>query len=202
MYRESLFRWTRRRHTLRQPLRTRFHLISQLPHDCGGLANIRFAESNAQGRCDRPEPDVELTIACLTFGRKPHKLRAPVLRIVDEFHEPLGRKLIRPPLPPLTAGGSHLGDLRHGERTKQRKASYEAEGTAAPAGDEPCLLADRPYPEEALGHFEHQLRDRLGPAVDDWARPRPSAHLGPASCRRHRRLLRSLWLYQFLQLTP
>ena len=25
-----------------------------------------------------------------------------------------------------------------------------------------------PYPEEALGHFEHQLGDRLGLAVDGW----------------------------------
>jgi protein-S-isoprenylcysteine O-methyltransferase Ste14 len=50
-----------------------------------------------------------------------------VLGIVDEFDEPLGRKLIRQPLHALTAGGSHPGDLRHGERTKQREASQEAE---------------------------------------------------------------------------
>src|SRR5262249_27002717 len=121
-------------------------------------------------------------------------------RIVDELHEPLGRKLIRQPLHALTAGGAHLGDLRHGERTKQREASHEAERTAAPTGDEPCLLAEGPDLEEALGHFEHQLGDRLGLAVDDWARPRPSARRGPVSCRRHR--LRSPCLYQFFQLTP
>ena len=65
-----------------------------------------------------------------------------MLRIVDEFDEPLGRKLIRQPLHALAAGGPHLGDLRHGERTKQREASHEAERTAAPTGDEPCLLAE------------------------------------------------------------
>ena len=117
------------------------------------------------------EPGVQLAVARVAFARKLHELRAPVLRIVDEFDEPLGRKLIRQPLHALAAGGPHLGDLRHGQRTKQREASHEAERTAAPAGDEPCLLADGPYPEEALGHFEHQLRDRLGLAVNDWARP-------------------------------
>jgi hypothetical protein len=58
-----------------------------------------------------------------------------MLRIVDEFDEPFGRKLIRQPLHPLAAGGAHLGDLRHGQRTQQRKASHEAERTAAPAGN-------------------------------------------------------------------
>src|SRR5262249_16900163 len=105
----------------------------------------------------------------------------------DEFDKPLGRKLIRQPLHALTAGGSHPGDLRHGERTKQREASQEAERTAAPTGDEPCLLAESPYPEEALGHFDHQFGDRLGLAVEGWTRPRRSAQLGPLSCRRHRR---------------
>src|ERR671918_1861458 len=182
--------WTRRRHTLRQSLRTRFHIIAQMPHELDGLADIRFAESDAHGRGDRKEPSVELAVARVTFGRKLHKLRAPVLRIVDEFHEPLGGKLIRQPLHALTAGGSHLGDLRHGERTKQREASHEAERTAAPAGNKPGLLTKRPYSEEALGHFEHQLRDRLGLAVNDSARPCPWGRPGPVSCRRHR--LRSL----------
>lgn len=53
-----------------------------------------------------------------------------MLRIVDEFDKSLGRKLIRQPLHALTAGGSDLGDLRHGQRTKQREASHEAECTA------------------------------------------------------------------------
>ncbi|MER8370815.1 hypothetical protein [Mesorhizobium sp. M1348] len=70
-----------------------------------------------------------------------------------KFDQPLGRKLIRQPLHPLAAGRPHLGDLRHGQRTKQREASHEGERTAPPAGDKPRLLADSPYPEEALGHF-------------------------------------------------
>src|SRR5215213_9363648 len=180
------FRLTRRCHTPGQPLRTRFYIIAQLPHDLGGLADLRFAESDAQVRCDRKKPDVELAVARVTFGRKPHELRAPVLRIFDEFHKPLGRKLIGEPLHPLTAGGPHLGDLRHGQRTKQRQASHEAERAAAPARDEPRLLADRPYPEEALRYFEHQLGDRLALAVDDRARPCPLVRPGPLSCRRHR----------------
>src|SRR5215204_3740405 len=100
-----------------------------------------------------------------------------MLRIVDEFHEPLGRKLVRQPLHALTAGGPHLGDLRHGERTEQHEASHKPERSAAPTRDEPCLLAESPYSEEALGDFEQQLGDRLGLAVNDWAR-RASAHLG------------------------
>jgi hypothetical protein len=119
-----------------------------------------------------------------------------VLRVVDEFHEPLGRKLIRQPLHALAAGGAHLGDLRHRERTQQREASYEAERTAAPGRDQSGLLTDCPYPEEALGHFEHQLGDRLGLAVGDEARLRPSAHPGPLSRRRHR--LCSLGCLSFL----
>ena len=46
------------------------------------------------------------------------------------MHEPLGRKLIREPLHALAARGSHLGDLRHGQRAKQYQASHEAERTA------------------------------------------------------------------------
>ncbi|HSW25537.1 MAG TPA: hypothetical protein VLJ62_22445, partial [Burkholderiaceae bacterium] len=68
---------------------------------------------------------------------------------------------------------------------KKRQASHEAERTAAPTGDESCPLAKRPYPEEALGHFEHQFCDCLGFAVSDRARIRASAHLVWWSCRRH-----------------
>jgi hypothetical protein len=68
---------------------------------------------------------------------------------------------------------------------QQDKAPHEAESTAAPAGDQPSLLAESPYPEEALGYFEHQLGDCLGLAVSDGARPwlcvvpmsSPPAHL-------------------------
>ena len=69
-----------------------------------------------------------------------HKLRAPVLRIVNEFDKLLGRKFIRQPLHSLTASGSHLRDLRHRERTQHREAAHEAESTTAPASDQPCLL--------------------------------------------------------------
>ena len=86
------------RRTLRQPLRPRFHIIAQLPHDLGGLADVWFAESDAHGGCDRKEPGVELAVVRVAFARQLHKLRAPVLRIVDEFDEPLGRKLTRQPL--------------------------------------------------------------------------------------------------------
>jgi hypothetical protein len=41
----------------------------------------------------------------MAFARKPYKLRAPVLGIVDEFHDPLGRELIRQSLHALTTGG-------------------------------------------------------------------------------------------------
>jgi hypothetical protein len=46
-----------------------------------------------------------------------------MFRIVDEVHEPFGRKLVRQPLHALAAGGSHLRDLRHGQGTKQREAT-------------------------------------------------------------------------------
>src|SRR5215204_2352160 len=126
------------------------YIVAQLPHDFGGPADVRFAEGDAQGGSDRQEAGVELAVARITFARKPHKVRAPVLRVVDEFDEPLGRKLIRQALHALAAGRPHLGDLGHGERTQQREASYEPEGTAAPAGDQSCLLTDCSYPEEAL----------------------------------------------------
>jgi hypothetical protein len=94
-------------------------------------------------------------------------------RVVDEFDEPLGRKFICQPLHPLATRGAHLGDLRHGQRTKEREASHEAKRTTTPAGDEPCLLADGPYPEEALRDFEHQLGGCRRPAVNNWIRPGP-----------------------------
>jgi len=55
-----------------------------------------------------------VTVAGITFRRQPDELRAPVLRIVDEIHEALGRELVRQALHALTAGGSHLGDPWHG----------------------------------------------------------------------------------------
>ena len=174
-----------------------------MPHDLGGLTDIRFAESDADGRGDHQELGVEFAVVRIAFGCQLDKLRAPVLWIVDEFDEALGRKLIRQPLHALTAGGSHLGDLRHGQRTKHGEASHEAERTAAPTSDEPCLLAKSSYPKEALGHFEHQFGDRLGFAVNDRACPRPSAHLGRVSCRSHRlRFLCLPYLQQSPQLTP
>src|SRR5215469_3757250 len=137
---------TRMRHTIRRPLRAPFDLIAQSPHDLDCLPDVRFAETDAHRGGDRQEASVELAVARVTSRRKLHQLRAPVFRIVDELDEPLGRGLI-------TSWGG--------------EATHEAERTAAPAGDEPCLLAERPYPEEALGHFEHQFGDRLGLAVDD-----------------------------------
>src|SRR5262249_28695387 len=132
-------------------------------------------------------PGVRLALERLAFGRYLEKWRALVFRFLKEFVRPAGRKFIRKPLHALATGGRLPGDLRHGEWTKQREASHEAERTAAPTGDEPCLLAEGPYLEEALGHFEHQNGDRLCLA------PRPSAHLGPcradaiASQHRHSR---------------
>src|SRR5713101_3987129 len=120
-----------------------------MPHDLDRLADIHFAKSDNHGRSDRKELGVEHAVARVAFGRELHKFRAPVPRIFDESDVPRGRELIRQPLHALTASGAHLGDLRHTERTKQREASHETEGTAAPAGDEPCLLADGPYPEKA-----------------------------------------------------
>jgi hypothetical protein len=45
----------------------------------------------------------------------------------------------------------------------------------------PVFLTQRPYPEEALGHLEQQLGDRLGLPVGDWA----TLHVGRRS-RLHR----------------
>src|SRR5262249_17500560 len=140
--------------------RSRLHIIAELSHDLCRPADIRFAESDTHGRSDRTEPGAELAVARIVFGCQLHKLRALVLWIVDEFDEALGRELIRQPLHALTASGSHLRDLRHSERTKQREASHKAERTAAPIRDEPCPLAESPYPKEALGHFEHERGDR------------------------------------------
>jgi hypothetical protein len=86
-----------------------------------------------------------------------------VLGILDEFYESFSGQFICEPLHPLATGRPHLGDLRHSQRTK---ASHEAERTTSPAGDQPSLLPERTYSEEALGHFEHQLSDRLVPAVE------------------------------------
>jgi protein-S-isoprenylcysteine O-methyltransferase Ste14 len=173
-------RWLAIHQPLRRPLRPSFCVTAQLAHDLGSLADVGFAETDAHGRSDREQPRVELAVARATFACEPHKLRALVFRIVDEFHEPLGRKLIRKPLHALATRGTHLGDLRYGKRTRKRKASHEAERTAAPAGDEPRLLTDGPYPEEALGHFEHQLGNRLSLALDD------RTLLRPVSCHHHR----------------
>jgi hypothetical protein len=53
--RNEVFRSTRRRHTLiRQLLRTRFHNIAQVPHDLDRLADLRFADGDAEGRCEQP----------------------------------------------------------------------------------------------------------------------------------------------------
>jgi len=171
-----------------------FDLIAQLPHDLDGLADIRFADIDAHRRGHRQEAGVELTVARVTSGRKPRQPRAPVFRIVDEFHEAFGRKLIRQPLHALTARRSHLGDLRDRQGAKQCEATHEAKRTAAPAGDEPCFLTDGAYPEEALGHFEHQLGDRLPFAVG--RSPCPF----PVSCRGHFR--QSVSGDQFHWLTP
>ena len=57
------------------------------------------------------------------FRREAHQLRSTMLRIVDELHQPLGRKLVRQPLHPLAAGRSHSCDLRHGEWTDHRQAA-------------------------------------------------------------------------------
>jgi hypothetical protein len=152
---------------------------AQLPHGLRGSADVPFAEAATHDRCNRQEPGVELAVARVTFAGKPHQLGTPVLWVVGEFDKPVGRKLVRQPLHPLPAGGAHLGDLRHSERTKQREASHETECTAAPARDQAGFLTQRPYPEEALGHLEQQLGDRLGLPVGNWA---PSMSAGVVAC--------------------
>ena len=63
---------------LRQSIRPRFHIIAQLPHVLGGLADIRFTESAAHGRgdlqeagrsarCSAPSP---LRVSCTSFERR------------------------------------------------------------------------------------------------------------------------------------
>jgi hypothetical protein len=104
-------------------------------------------------------------------------------RIVDEFHEAFGRKLVSQPLHPLAAGRPHLGDPGDAEGANQRQAAHETERTAAPGCDEPSSLTDGPYSKEELGHFEHQARDRLA---------LPRGHLirrSSPSCRLHGILL-------------
>ena len=102
------------------PLRPRFHIVAQLPHDLGRAADVRFAESGAHGGGDRHEPGVQLAVARVAFARQLHELRPPMLRIVDELDEPVGRKFIRQPLHPLAAGRPHLRDLRHGQRLDRK----------------------------------------------------------------------------------
>jgi hypothetical protein len=167
-------------------LRPLSHLVAQLPQDPGGPADIRFAERGAHGRGDGHEPGAQLAVAHVTPWRELHELRTPVLRVVDESDKPLSRKLVRQPLHPLAAGGPHLGDLRHGQRTKHCEASHEAERTAAPAGDQPGFLADGAYSEETLGHFEHQLGNCCRLPVRDWACLSSRGRFAPVSCRRHR----------------
>jgi hypothetical protein len=128
------------RRELRPPLQPRFHILAQLPHQLGGLADIRFAKSDVHVRGDRQKPGVQVAVARIAFPRQLHELRAPVLWIVDEFDESFGCELIRQPLHPLSAGRPHLSDLRHSQRTKQGEASHEAERTAAPSGDQTCPL--------------------------------------------------------------
>jgi hypothetical protein len=77
----------------------------------------RFDSAFTSSRSSRTFSVVlQLAVARFAFARKLHKLRASMFRIVDEFDKLLGRKLIRQPLHALRAGGSHLGDLRHGQR--------------------------------------------------------------------------------------
>jgi 3-methyladenine DNA glycosylase AlkD len=94
----------------------RLHIIAQLSHDMSGLANIRFVQSGARGRGDRQEAGIELAVLRLARLRQLQQLRAPVPRVVDEFDQAIGRKLIGQPLHPLAAGRPHPGDLRHGQR--------------------------------------------------------------------------------------
>src|SRR4030095_17156328 len=77
------------------PLRLRFRIITQPPHDFAGLPDIRLTESGAHGRSDHQEAVVQLAVAHVAFGGQLHKLRAPVLRVVDECDEPVSRKFVR-----------------------------------------------------------------------------------------------------------
>ena len=53
---------------LRQPLRSRLHIVAQLSNDLRGLADIRFAQSDAHGRGDRQEPGVHIAVARIAYG--------------------------------------------------------------------------------------------------------------------------------------
>jgi hypothetical protein len=79
-----------RRRKLGPPVQSRFQIIAQLPHVLAGLANIRFAESDAHLRGDHQKPGIQLAVARIAFPRQLHQLRAPVLWIVDEFDESFG----------------------------------------------------------------------------------------------------------------
>jgi hypothetical protein len=53
-------------------------LFTEPPHHLDGLTDVCFGETNAHRRGDRQEAGIELAVACVAFGRKLHKLRAPV----------------------------------------------------------------------------------------------------------------------------
>ena len=146
---------------LRRSLRARVHLIAQTLHDLPGSPDVSFAETDAQGGCDCKKASVQVAVAPLALCRELHQLRTQVFRIVDEVHEPFGRKLVRQPLHALAAGRSHLRDLRHGQGTKPREAPHDAKRTAASAGDPPGFLTDGPYPEEELRHVQHLREETM-----------------------------------------
>jgi hypothetical protein len=87
-----LTRWRLAR--LRRPFRTRVHLIAQTPHDLSATTDVSFAETGAQGGCDRKKARVQLAVAPLALWRELHQLRAQVFRIIDEEHEAFGRELV------------------------------------------------------------------------------------------------------------
>jgi hypothetical protein len=70
--------------------------------------------------------------------------------------------------------------MRHGERTEEREASHEAEGTPAPTRDEPFLLAESTYSEKALRYVEQQQDDGIGLAVRGRLRSRPAPSARPS----------------------
>ena len=113
------------------------------------------------------------------FGVSRTSFERRCFRIVDEFDESLRLQLVGQSLHALTARRSHAGNLRDGERTQEGKAPQEAERAAAPTGDQAGFLTGGPDAEEALGHFEQELGDRLPLAAGRSSCP------FPVSCRRH-----------------